>query len=406
MSFRNHFELKFNPEEAPEPEKKESKDTMEWQFAKELEATPKGQFFAKLQRIAGAFTLAGLLMLPNPKDAIAPERSQESIAIEDMDYSSKYHPEICKKIFEQIKEKGGVAISPQLPEQIYRPGKMADPTRWLALESESPFYNKPEVILGKKFIEESPKEAKKYLEKISQAMKAVVILESRDGLGSGVIIKEGNKKFVLTNAHVCEKQESLNTTFANTQMLTLKVLAKDKKNDVAVLKIPEGIEELFAGTEAMELDKDEISGDDKVVPVPDERLAVIGHPLGFPFAVAITKRLGTIPDHISYRPDERFRNLELYTHKFLIEAAGKNSNQSESAQEGSAPIVTTETYTKDETMPGMSGGAVIKLETDGKARLLGIHRCTFTDQMTGQREFSGGVPVEDIMKLLKDNHLI
>lgn len=184
-------------------------------FARELRDTPKGTFYQKLKRLAGAFVLAGISIF-EPGQAIAPELTKQARVLMEVEretewvYSDfdKYNiprhsvrqfldpkkgMDIIKKndlslyqdILIQFQEKGGVILSPQLPETIYRQHGFAKIVQLESLNVNPSFYNRPEVILGKEFITENPEKAKEYLEKIFKAIRATVRLEREGVYGSG-----------------------------------------------------------------------------------------------------------------------------------------------------------------------------------------------------------------------------
>jgi len=395
-----------NPQEQPfqEPEaeqKPEQQESIETEFAKELENTPKGGFRKKITKIAAAFALAGYLM--GAGEAIAPQATEESKGVYDIDYTREHQPELYKKVLEQIKEKGGIITSPQLPEMLYRPEKIAEIAKEVAEKSEKPFYNKPEVILGEKFVRENPEKTKEYMEKISTAIKATVRIELEDGIGSGVIVKSGNKKFILTNAHVCGENSRVDVHFSNNASFNLKVMAMDEENDIAMIEVPEATEALLKETEALELEKGQGSNIKRM----GETIASIGNPLGFPFAVGICTR-AYFPGQkkwLNYFPDKRFENLELYTIKHIQVKKGpsvfyERANISIPKYEF---VESDEDFRKTGAIPGMSGGPIISLDTKGKPQLSGIVKGATEIPTT---TIGYAVPAEKINEFLKEKGMM
>ncbi len=331
----------------------EQEKPIEEQFAAELENTPKGQFKKKLGRIAAAFTLAGFLM--GAGEAIAPQPSEESFGIHELDKTKREIPGLYNKILDQIKEKGGIITSPQLPDNIYKPQEIAGLARKLANASEEPFYNKPEIILGKKFIKENPEKSAEYIKKIKDAMKATVMLLNEKGTASGVLIEKNEKKFILTNAHVSKVGPYFIALLYNKDYIFATSKVQDEKTDIALLEIsnidekgnPIDMEKKFVGTKNLELEKD----DKKSFKQALEPLASIGNPLGFPFAVGISERVlpGNNQKGLYYIANNRFAELEYY-----IDRSKEHD------------------YKKVGSIPGMSGGPVIGLERDGEAKLIGL----------------------------------
>ena len=334
-------------------------------FARELRETPRGKFNAKLKKLAGAFALAGLFLF-NQREAIAPEPSEEVKAIEAIKESLEEIQEnkikLYEKILDEIREKGAVPLSSQLPETLYKNKKLYLEAEVLAYMSEVPFYNKPDVILGKEFIENDPEKAKEYLEKITDAMEATVRIKTPYGVGSGIIIEEKEgKKLIITNAHVVENERSVFITPSTNGRLSIKcnVIAKGysfeshdeylkmkkfgiREKDIAVLEIPSKFQKDLEGTKGLELETASETEN-------EETIATIGQPLAYPFGVGIGKAI-KIPksNKLLYRPDERFKYLELYAKK-------------------------DEYFIKGDAISGMSGGPIISLDRKDKPKLLGIN---------------------------------
>lgn len=210
------------------------------------------------------------------------------------------------------------------------------------------------MILGENFIKSNPEQAKKYLEKISIAMKATVKISDILGIGSGVMVKDKTgERRIITNAHVVNDLV-LNVSFINREKATASVMAKDEKKDIAVLKInKEETKIKYTGTDMLEIEEntDEVKNGDT--------LASVGNPLDFPFAVGIHKAIRILGfDNILYKKDERFSALELYYR-------GKDEIF------GSRNMIYIRS--KGEAISGMSGGPVIELEKTGRPRLVGIN---------------------------------
>jgi len=394
---------------ANRPEDKESNENPDVGFAAELRETPKRGFFRKLKILAGALALAGLFLF-SPQESVAPELSAEALGAERIWFTKEYQSELYKKILKQIEERGGVVSSPQLPEQTYRPADLAWFARKVAYESPRPFYNEPEVIFGRKFIEKNPKLAEKYYEKAGMAIKATVRLSPEPGAtGSGVMIKGKKDRLILTNAHVCGDKKHFMVSLSNGNAVFAELIAIDNADDIAVLKIQAAPGELFESTESLEIEEE-----------PDgqfgETLAAVGNPSGFPFAVGIARRAPFFEYNseeetpsegsIFYEPDERFRHLELYmSRQYENPSETKSLDTSEGGGKISAPAITKKTYIKGEAIGGMSGGPVVSLEREGKPRLLGLTRVRYEDQ--GKTNMLGGaVSSEIITKFLRINNLI
>jgi serine protease Do len=85
------------------------------------------------------------------------------------------------------------------------------------------------------------------------------------GLGSGVIVSGDG--YILTNSHVVDDAESLKVTLSDGRILTAKVIGKDQKSDIAVIKVD--ARDLPALTFA---DSDDIQVGDRVL--------AVGNPFG------------------------------------------------------------------------------------------------------------------------------
>lgn len=393
-----------SPEESQTEQKAEKQESIETEYAKELENTPKGGFRKKLTKIAAAFALAGYLM--GAGEAIAPEATEESKGVYDIDYTRENQPDLYKKILEQIKQTGGVKMSPQLPETTYRPRKIAKIAEHLAAQSEEPFYNNSKVILGEKFVKDNPEGTKDYMEKISTAIKATVRIAQEGSIGSGVIVKTENKKFILTNAHVCEGGDEAVVTFNDHRSFVLKVKARDEKNDIAMIDIPETLESILTNTEALELEKKQDSDFWHI----EERVVSVGNPLGFPSAVGICKRT-IVPGEkgVFYYPDERFKNLELYkleTYKIRKEQPANTGIGGISGVNVSGTPLEIEKdekiFQKTGAIPGMSGGPLISLDKKGRPELIGLVQAYREYKTNPEATLGVAVPAEKIREFLEE----
>ncbi len=407
-------EILLQNQEIDEILENEEEEKLRQSFALELKKPHQKSFFKKLQKIAAAFVLAGSLAFPL-KEAVAPETTEEIVAAENLDYYEKNKPDIYQKVLKQIREKGGVTPSPQSKDTIYKTSKIGALTREMAFASEKPYYNNPEVILGEKFIKENPQKSKEYLQKINVAIKATVMLKIDDQkFASGSIIQGKEYKIVLTNAHVVKNRRFIDGRLANGEYTTFEIVAKDSKNDIAALKIPEiqvnnkildNIEPLkICGVFPVNIFPSHNS--DSVLDYKNnEQIATIGHPLGeFPFAVFMAKidayhsgqmtktDSGAEFRPLEFKPDERFRYLELYTNDMP-------------ANNPAMPDLQIKEVAGKRTMPGVSGGPVIRLEKSEGPMLIGINSFGRFD-LDGNYMRGGAVPANEILNFLKTNNLI
>jgi len=379
-SFPQNFEL-------PEEKKPEQDQELEFEnlelveskeeelregFVKELKKPHEGSYFKKLERIGAAFALAGLLTVAVPETATLPEKSREFKELEALDHYEKTDPlryiNTLNFLQKKIEEKGGIEISPQLPEEVYKPNKwqIAFGAQMLIGRKETPYFSKPEIVLGKEFIQKNPEQAKEYFERISKTQKATVIVENKEILGSGVIINTKKGKIILTNKHIVGEEKTSLITFINGNKAEAEVLNTDSEYDVAILKIDfpdEMVEKILKGTNSLDVDPD--------IPLkslePQDRIALIGHPMGYPFEVSLAKVVnvesklfqrenqnGFLSSEIIFEPDERFVKLAAFETGRKWEEGGALAR-------------------KGESIWGMSGGPIIKLDEKGEPRLIGIN---------------------------------
>lgn len=389
-------EPKLPGENAGEIEGEKERREIAKDFAQELRNTPKGRFYRKLKRWGGIVALAGISVFePGTGKAIAPELTREARALMEVERQKEFvrvpdddellkkfdpkdrpemekggfwipsfprkvlkklrksDPVLFRSILKEMGKKGGVSLSPQLPELTYRQNRFAEILRDEAVTN--PFYNRPEVILGTEFIQEHPEQAKKYLEKIRQTIKATVVLRSTETIGAGVFVKgKGDSVLVLTNAHIAKNPTSLTMSFVDKKGVftetRVKMLAEDEKKDIAVLafNMPGKDSEWAQKAHTLPLEKG-VSIKDK------EKIALIGHAAGFPYTVGIADAI-KIPGSntlMSYR-DKRFSKLELYS--------PFSPKQKE-----------IEPMFKGDPIDGMSGGPVISLEQQGDPKLAGLN---------------------------------
>ena len=322
-------ELEFENLELDELKEKELCES----FAKELRKPYEKSYFKKLQRIASAFVLAGLVTLAAPEKATLPEKSKEFKEFEALEYYQKTDPKIYQKTMEdllaKIKEKGGIKFSPQLPAEIFKPSGLSFEARMGALVSrdEKPYFSNPEIIFGEDFVKKNPEKAKEYFEKISKTQKATVIINSETSMGSGIMINTEKGKIILTNDHVIRGKKNVWATLINGCGVDVKLINADSQRDIAILKIvlPEKYKDkedaIFKNTNSLDLDPDV-----KLRCLePKDHLALVGHPRGYPFEVSLAEaemvesesvqkenQNGFVDTKIISKPDERFAKLASY----------------------------------------------------------------------------------------------
>ncbi len=442
------------------------------EFRKEIAETYrvpyKASHFKKLKRVIGAFVLAGMAVMANPAEGIAPTVSEEILALKEfnmgygnnretlrqivkslkeegggmklqrmpaemltpeearlLEKKSKIDEQMFKKVVISLKEKGGIVESPQLPNKIYKPGHLAKEVRALSQKNERPYFLNPEMVLGKDFVQKNPEEAREYMEKIKKTTEATVMLKSRGGFGSGVIINSEQGKLIMTNAHVVHDEEFLVVEYPNGELATAEVMVKSVEKDLAVLRIngwddDEGARygnpgEMKQGI-SLAPDKDLQYG----------LIAMIGNPHGYPFEAAIglvneirklsqtekerlaktgEENFGLDATLIYSLPDKRFDVLERYYERTFTD----NNNRDD--------ILAL----KGETKPGQSGGPIINLDKKGEPKLIGINQIggkldkigsvvggiqsLRPSAILGEERLvmSGGVSVKDIREFLVKN---
>jgi hypothetical protein len=396
-------------QEIQEIEESQEEKELRESFVQELKTPYENSYFQKLKRIAGAFVLAGFTLFASPKEVTLPEISKQSQITEEQFYrldDLPEHRELFKEAIQSLKKRGGLEISPQLPEQIYKPEFISDMTRILAMirlgQGERPYFKKPETILGKEFIEDNPEKTQEYLGKIKKAMKATVYLERKDKTqGSGVIINTKKGKVIITNEHVVGDELKLFAGFITgfidrSDLKKVEVIAEDAKRDLAILSFPfdrTTEEELNAlGLASLDIEEDPQLEKFK----KDETLASIGHPLGFPFEVALSEFKKTDKDefdddyvytYIVTKPDKRFDQLALY--------------------DRTNPIDRHRSKSKGDLIEGMSGGPIISLDREGEIKLVGINVkilriSTKKNEEWHREQYNIGISSKDIKEFLKE----
>jgi hypothetical protein len=367
-----NFEI-YEPKREPE-KSAESPEIMilRQKFSQELKKPESGSYYKKLQKIAAAFVLAGFATLVSPQPAIAPEKSKQLKSLKILESSPEKDIELYNKVLagleRAVKEKGGIESSPQLSEEIFKPDILAGIARQVVGKEKEPYFSKPEIIFGEKFVKENPEKTKEYYKKILKTLKATVIVRSKGSLGSGVIIETTKGKIVLTNHHVVE-EGNVFLEFFNGNKVAGEVMGTDSERDLAIVSmaIPEDKDEdlILKDTNSLHLNSSPIfkKGED---------LALIGHPRGYPFEVSLAKfvnqelkketilepgggQSGFKPVAIYSQPDERFAKLASYE----IPPKWK---------EKLGPIAH-----KGDAIWGMSGGPIISLDKEGEPRLVGLN---------------------------------
>ncbi len=341
-------------------------------FAKELKKPCENSYLKTLKKVITPFVLAGLMTLVVPEKATLPEKSKDFKEFQLLDYYREKEPSRYLKVLtdlqKKIEEKGGIAVSPQLPEEVYKPERLYRTAQVQVGKEKIPYFSKPEIIFGEEFVKKNPEKAKEYFEKISKTQEATVIIITEKSMGSGVIINTEKGKIILTNGHVVEGEGKKSSwiEFKNGNIVEAKVLNVDEKNDIAILKIdlPEKTikgKNILKGTNSLYLDS-EAGIKSK------ENLALIGHPMGYPFEVSLAKvenveselfqeenQNGFIDTKIISIPDERFAKLASYD-----VPRGFDQNLGLLAHKG-------------ESIWGMSGGPIIRLDKKGEPKLSGIN---------------------------------
>jgi len=112
-----------------------------------------------------------------------------------------------------------------------------------------------------------PEFFKKFFEQQGQGYHGQIIPQKRTSLGSGVIISADG--YIITNNHVIDEADEINVRFANHEEYEAKIIGRDAKTDVALIKI-EPKEALPFAT----------FGDSEKLRVGDWIIA-IGNPFGF-----------------------------------------------------------------------------------------------------------------------------
>ncbi len=112
-----------------------------------------------------------------------------------------------------------------------------------------------------------PEFFKKFFEQQGQGYHGQIIPQKRTSLGSGVIISADG--YIITNNHVIDEADEINVRFANHEEYEAKIIGRDAKTDVALIKIDPKETLPFA-----------TFGDSEKLRVGDWVIA-IGNPFGF-----------------------------------------------------------------------------------------------------------------------------
>jgi hypothetical protein len=268
-----------------------------------------------------------------------------------------------KRLGDALKDTGGIDLWPGA-EGRYK--IMPQATRELTFDKissgEIPYFSKPEIIFGKKFIQEHPKEAEQDMETVREVMKtSVMVYRGEHFIGSGNIFDTGEHRIVLTNDHVAGERDETNPD-AGLFIRTIDGKFNRIKNtyvtlgrDLAALEPEEDIEKIVldVGAKPLKTFQENVQFED--------RFAIVGHPYGFPFEVSQVEFKSFFTDSkesvygrqwLRFTPDERFKRLQYYP-----------------AMSEDAPFISY----KGDTMPGMSGSALFTLGSQ-EIRVVGIVR--------------------------------
>jgi hypothetical protein len=435
----------------PVVEREENPEEKKWRELKESYAeqlrTPKGSWVKNIRNITGALVLAGITVFGSPETSVAPTISAERLVVEnlgmirkgnDPEEAIKHLPGADKKeiadayraALDSIKTRGGVYESPELPGKVYKNRTFAGINREVSVSPENQYFKKPELILGKDFIKKNPEQAREYMEKINETMRSTVLIETPGGLGSGVIIDTTGGKAILTNAHVVGGHKEVSIRLSGGSRVIGMVSFVDRERDLAIVNIditdiidnpkdfnytPEAEKTVVnsflegSGAASLELEEESAEGD----PVQDQKVLMMGNPLGFPFESSIGELKSFQEDIVNSDPDDpkivtsliirgddRFRKLAVFENPFDVEGGKQVSRKHE----------------KGEAMGGMSGGPVVSLDKEGRARLLGLttfRKLEFKeaegsgdkDHYAGSEYYAGAVSVKDIKEFLVETGL-
>ncbi|MBI2023916.1 trypsin-like peptidase domain-containing protein [Candidatus Giovannonibacteria bacterium] len=405
--------MAFNPEKPQEtgPERNsqtESREIIELKerFAQILEKPEDGSFLKKISRLGAALVLAGITVFsPAKKEAVAPETTEEYVVAQsnprefERTILDDENMELFKRVNKAFEERGGLEVSPQL-ETTYK--ILPDVVRMLAISKaangEVPYFSKPDIILGKEFIYSHPKEAHRYMERIQKVMKGTVILfKGNKFAGSGAIIDADERKVIITNYHVAMNDENDFSFFTiDGKNFKGRRVFSDEANDLAIVEPEENFEKTIGGETAKAL---KIASEKSVGKLKrGSKLASVGHPFGFPFEVSIKeferkeKITGGLfdyterskPNAILHKADKRFSKLQV----FDIPPSEEN-NSSLSAKKG-------------DNIPGMSGGPLILLDSEGEPEIIGITSFGVYDVNKDGSVIDGSVSAEEIRKHVSD----
>lgn len=353
-------------------------------IAAELRTPEQGSYFKKLRSIMGALILSGLVVFsPGTARSMETGVTQERMNVNRILETKEKSPEdieLLYKIVQQLREKGGIQET-HGSERLYKPDRLSLSARTYADEliedDKVPYYLKPENIFGKNFIDNNPEKAKEWFQKIEPVVKAtagVMIIEGDEVKtpSSGVVIATKNGTRILTNEHVISKSgegKAIKVELFGGGKAICEVVARDPAKDLALLKIihPIGSQEKL--DKSLQIIKPlEIANQDTPIKKGDT-LAGVGFPAGFPRETSFekVKKIGECHyserginrkfSYISSVPDERFSSLAYFETSSWLERPDFSTFRPKGIGTG-----------------GMSGGAMINLDGNGKSgEIMGLY---------------------------------
>jgi hypothetical protein len=415
-------------------ENREDGESFSQALAAYLERPYQGSYLKKLQRLAGAFVLAGISLFAS-REVSTPELTPEYIISEVVvEKGPRYmkellkdiDPKILTRILQALEEKGGIPISVE-SEQLYKPKEFGRSARRLGfLESrekgEVPYFSKPEAVFGKQFLRDHRKEAEVYWGRIQQAMKATVVIDAKFpkgwGSGAGVIIHTDRGMRILTNRHVLGPDaEKIYLYLIDGTRLKGVFDAGDDAEDIALLDVIEDTETESSPApleQRQSIEKIIIEGGANPLSLAKHSFeegqkhlfAAIGHPLGFPYEVGLAefedfkkKELGG--DLLLYKPDKRFEYLVHYGGGDPKERDGGKG--AETLQDFARRVVGRSYFIKGEGISGMSGGPVIDLDAEEGPKLVGLTSSQLW-RKRGEKEkffYLGAIPAARLQEFIK-----
>jgi len=428
-----------NPIESASHEQSLEARELNHQLAAQLRNSEEGSYLKGLKRFAAGCVFAGMTF-SQTSEAVAPVISSEKQAadsLKDLDIYAHKKQETrakIKMVLEAFEMRGGVKESDQL-ELLGRPTHLGSDVFSAMRNVKIPYYLRPYVFLGEKFIHEHPEIAADYSETITKAIKSTVYIEAK-GSGSGSIVKTKNGIIILTNQHVVKEEKKVYIEFAGQELCGFaEVKAVDKESDLAVLEITE-LFKLFKSKKLRKNEFEAVNGElaDALKDYGIESLEIVnnkefkevlkqdtivsvGNSSDYPFSSHIYKggfmRENNVGKKINQKSTVLSKtNIQEYLylktdHRFMNNTVAGNTPIYE-LTDGDVEKKALARADAMNSRPGSSGGPTVGLEGVSKGKLIGLDSYSMKINKEGATKdyeeglYSGLVTAISINKFLKD----